>query len=302
MVVGQVRNGVATQGLSLSSRAAGRTAAPSVRLRRVGFWLVVAGIVVWSLFPFLWQTIASFEPDRMLGARTPQWIPDPGTLQHYFNVFAVKHFQQYLINSVIVAGSATLIALAFATMAAYALARLALPGKGIALALILAISMFPQIAIVSPLYEVLNAGYLLDTYRGLAGVYIGLSMPLMVYILYGHFRLIPKEIDESAKIDGAGPLRTLARILFPMVLPGALVAGLLGFITNWNEFMLALAFESTPAHQTVPVGIANFTALYFVPWGDIAAASVVVTLPLVVLVVVFQRRIVGGLTLGAVKE
>jgi len=201
-----------------------------------------------------------------------------------------------------VAVSATAIALVFATLAAYALARLPLPGKRLSLAVILAISMFPQIAIVSPLYEVLNKAYLLDTYRGLSGVYIGLAMPLMVYILYGHFRLVPKEIDEAAKIDGAGPVRTLTSVIFPMVLPGALVAGLLGFITNWNEFMLALAFESTPDYQTIPVGIANFTAVHFVPWGDVAAASVVVTVPLVVLVAVFQRRIVGGLTMGSVKE
>jgi len=271
-------------------------------LRRGSFRLLAAAIVVWSLFPFLWQLVASVQPDRVLGAASPSWLPNPATFEHYVNIFTVKGFQQYLVNSAIVAVSATAIALVFATLAAYALARLPLPGKRLSLAVILAISMFPQIAIVSPLYEVLNKAYLLDTYRGLSGVYIGLAMPLMVYILYGHFRLVPKEIDEAAKIDGAGPVRTLTSVIFPMVLPGALVAGLLGFITNWNEFMLALAFESTPDYQTIPVGIANFTAVHFVPWGDVAAASVVVTVPLVVLVAVFQRRIVGGLTMGSVKE
>lgn len=268
-------------------------------LRRLSFRVSVAAIVLWSLFPFLWQLIASFQPDRALGAPDPSLLP--ATLQHYIDIFTVKQFHAFLINSVIVAGSATVVALLFAIAAAYALARLSLPGKGIVLGALLAMSMLPQVAIVGPLYEVLNKAHLLDTYRGLSGIYIGLSVPLMVYILYGHFRLIPKELTEAAAIDGAGPLRTLACIIFPMVLPGALVAGLLGFITNWNEFMLALAFESTPAHQTAPVGIADFTAVHFVPWGDVAAASVVVTVPLVVLVIVLQRRIVGGLTAGSVK-
>jgi multiple sugar transport system permease protein len=221
---------------------------------------------------------------------------------HYHNVFAVKHFQQFIVNSVIVAGSSTVIALAFAALCAYALARLPVPGKGLVLGIILGISMFPQISIVTPLYLVLRKLFLLDSYSGLSAVYIGLALPLMVWVMWGHFRSIPKEIDEAAKIDGAGPVRSPVSIIVPMTLPGVVTAALLGFIASWNEFMPALSFTSSPQHQTTPVGIANFTDLYFVPWGDIAAASVVVTVPLVVLVLIFQRRIVAGLTAGAVKE
>lgn len=269
---------------------------------RAGFAALVAGIVVWSLFPFVWQLVSSFEPDRDLSGSSPKWLPVPGgTLQHYRNVFGVKHFGQYIVNSVIVDLSATAIALVFAALAAFAIARLPLPGKGVVMAIVLAVSMFPQISIVTPLYQVLLKMHLLDTYRGLSGVYIGLALPLMVYILWGHFRAIPAEIDEAARIDGAGTLRILWNVIIPISLPGVVPAALLGFIAAWNELLLALSFTTSPAHQTIPVGIANFTALYSIPWGDMAAASVVVTVPLVVLVLVFQKRIVEGVTSGSVK-
>jgi ABC-type glycerol-3-phosphate transport system permease component len=271
-------------------------------LLRAGFGLRVALIVVWSLFPFVWQIISSFEPDRDLSRATPKWFPVPGgTLQHYRNIFGAKDFGTYIVNSIIVDLGATAIALIFAALAAFAIARLPLPGKGVVLALVLAVSMFPQISIVTPLYEVLNDLHLLDTYRGLSGVYIGLALPLMVYILWGHFRAIPAEIDEAARIDGAGALRTLWSVIIPVSLPGVVPAALLGFIASWNELLLALSFTTSPAHQTIPVGIANFTALYSIPWGDMAAASVVVTLPLVILVLIFQKRIVEGVTAGSVK-
>jgi ABC-type glycerol-3-phosphate transport system permease component len=271
-------------------------------VRRGGFGLAVAAIVVWSLFPFAWQLITSFEPDSDLTGSAPKWLPFPGgTLQHYRNVFVAKDFGPYIVNSVIVDVTATAVALVLAALAAYAIARLPLPGKGAVLGLVLVVSMFPQISIVTPLYQFMQRLHLLDTYQGLSGVYIGLSLPLMVYILWGHFRSIPAEIDEAAKIDGAGPLRALWSVVIPVALPGVVPAVLLGFIASWNELMLALSFTTSPAHQTVPVGIANFTGLYNIPWGDIAAASVIVTVPLVILVLIFQRRIVEGVTAGAVK-
>jgi multiple sugar transport system permease protein len=271
-------------------------------VRRTSFGVLVIGIAVWSLFPFAWQVITSFEPDRDLAQFTPTWLPIPGgTLQHYRNVFVAKDFAPYILNSVIVDVSATAIALVFAALAAYSIARLPLPGKGIVLGLVLAVSMFPQISIVTPLYQILISLHLIDTYTGLSGVYIGLSLPLMVYILWGHFRTIPREMDEAARIDGAGPLRTLWSVIIPVALPGVVPAALLGFIASWNEQLLALSLMTSPTRQTIPVGIANFTGLYSVPWGDIAAASVVVTVPLVVLVLIFQRRIVEGVTAGAVK-
>jgi multiple sugar transport system permease protein len=279
-----------------------RPASARKRAGNLGFGILVVLLVVWSLFPFVWQAISSFEPDRDLSAATPHFLPfADGTLAHYRNVFGPKDFGKYMINSAIVDLSATAVALAFAAMAAYAIARLRLPGKGLILAIVLAVSMFPQISIVTPLYQVLNKVHLLDTYSGLSGTYIGLALPLMVYVLWVHFRAIPIEIDEAARIDGAGTLRTLWSVILPLSRPGVVPAALLGFIASWNELLLALSFTTSPAHQTIPVGIANFTALYSIPWGDMAAASVVVTLPLVVLVLVFQKRIVEGVTAGAVK-
>ena len=280
--------------------ASGRRTARSVR--RLSFGIMVTGIAVWSLFPFAWQVVTSFEPDRDLARFTPTWLPvTGGTLQHYRNVFVAKDFAPYILNSVIVDVTATAVALVFAALAAYAIARLPLPGKGLVLGLVLAVSMFPQISIVTPLYQVLIKLHMIDTYTGLSGVYIGLSLPLMVYILWGHFRTIPRELDEAARIDGAGPLRALWTVIIPVALPGVVPAALLGFIACWNELLLALSLMTSPSHQTIPVGIANFTGLYSIPWGDIAAASVVVTVPLVVLVLIFQRRIVEGVTAGAVK-
>jgi multiple sugar transport system permease protein len=278
------------------------TGGPGQLARRVGFGFLVVAIVVWSLFPFVWEMITSFEPDKDLSRFAPQWLPIPGgTLQHYRNVFVAKNFAPYIVNSVIVDVSATAVALVFAGLAAYSLARLPMRGKGLVLGLVLAVSMFPQISIVTPLYEIMIRLHLLDTYTGLSGVYIGLALPLMVYILWGHFRAIPRELDEAAKIDGAGPLRTFWSVIIPVALPGVVPAALLGFIASWNELLLALSFTTSPAHQTIPVGIANFTGLYSIPWGDMAAASVVVTLPLVVLVLIFQKRIVEGVTAGAIK-
>ncbi len=270
--------------------------------RRILFWAAVAFIVAWSVGPFVWQMNASFQQDKNLTSATPDFFPFPGgTLQHYYNVFVTKGFGQYVVNSVIVAGSATVIGMLIASVGAYALARLSLPGRSVVLALILGFSMFPQIALVAPLYILQNNLHLLNTYEGLSTAYLGLTLALMVYIMYGYFRQIPLEMEEAAKIDGAGTMRIIRSVIAPLAIPGVVTAGLLGFMLNWQEFMLALAFTSTPDRQTIPVGIANFTGLFFVPWGDMAAASVAVTVPIIVLVLVFQRRIVAGVTAGAVK-
>ncbi|MFE0756100.1 carbohydrate ABC transporter permease [Inquilinus sp. NPDC058860] len=259
-------------------------------------------IVAWSAGPFLWQLSTSLQEDKALVAETPSWLPIPATLAHFVNIFTVKQFQLYLLNSVIVAGATTLFCLVLGALAAFALARLDIKGRFGILGLILSISMFPQIAIVAPLYLLAASMDLLDTYTVLVVVYVALGLPLVIWVLFGYFHSIPREIDDAARMDGAGPLTILFRVTLPMSLPGVVTTGLLGFIAAWNEFMFALAFTSDIGTQTVPVGIANFTNLYYVPWGDIAAASVVVTVPLVLLVLTFQRHIIAGLTQGAVKE
>lgn len=266
----------------------------------IGFGAIA--ILVWSAAPFLWQLSTSFQYDKALTESTPSFIPNPPTLIHYVNIFVQKSFQLYLFNSLIVAGLTTLLCLLLGALAAFALSRLEVKGRFGILGVILAISMFPQIAIVGPLYLIAANLNLLDSYTGLILIYLALGLPLAIWVLFGYFDTIPREIDEAAKIDGAGPLRLLFAIIVPMSLPSFVTTGLLAFIAAWNEFMFALAFTSTIDHQTVPVGIAGFTDVYFIPWGDIAAASVVVTVPLIALVLFFQRHIVSGLTQGAVKE
>jgi multiple sugar transport system permease protein len=268
-------------------------------------WLVLRSgaifIVFWSVLPFLWQVSTSLQEDKNLVAKTPNFLPSPLTFIHFYNIFVVKKFHLYFINSIIVAGSTTLICILFGVLAAFALARLHVRRRFTILGLILAISMFPQIAIVGPLYLIASQLGLLDTYISLIIVYLALGLPFMIWILFGYFSTIPREIDEAAAIDGAGPVRTLFLVTLPIALPGLVTAGLISFIAAWNEFMFALAFTSDIGHQTVPVGIGNFQSLYFIPWGDLSAASVVVTIPLVLLVLIFQRQIIAGLTQGAVK-
>jgi multiple sugar transport system permease protein/trehalose/maltose transport system permease protein len=272
------------------------------RLRQWALRLAALLIAAWSLGPFLWQVSTAFQPDALLMASPPHLFPWPGTLEHFHNIFAVKHFERYILNSAIVALATTALCLALGLLAAYALARFDVRGRFGILGLILSVSMFPQIAIVAPLYLLMSSIGLLDTYTVLVIVYLALGLPLVVWVLFGYLQSIPRDLDEAARIDGAGPIRILAQIVLPLALPGVVTTGLLAFIVAWNEFMFALSFTSTIAHQTIPVGIANFQNLYYVPWGDVAAASTVVTVPLVALVLIFQRRIIDGLTQGAVRE
>jgi multiple sugar transport system permease protein len=259
-------------------------------------------VVCWSVGPFLWQMSSSLQLDKRLVSGNPTLLPDPITFDHFINIFVGKSFQRYIVNSVIVAGTTTFLCLLFGAVAAFALARLEIRGRFAILGVILAVSMFPQIAIVAPLYILASQFGWLDTYRVLIVVYLALGLPLVIWVLFGYFRTIPRSIDEAARIDGARPLAIFFLITLPMSLPGVVTTGLLSFIAAWNEFMFALAFTSDSNHQTVPVGIANFTDVHYIPWGDIAAASVVVTLPLVILVLVFERHIIAGLTGGAIKE
>jgi multiple sugar transport system permease protein len=271
-------------------------------IRAFLIYFCAAAILVWSAGPFIWQFSTSLQLDRALTDPTPSFWPSPATLEHYANVFFVKKFQLYVLNSVIVAGLTTALCLAIGALAAFSLSRLEVKGRFGVLALVLSVSMFPQIAIVGPLYLLASDMGLLDTYAGLVITYLALGLPLVTWVLFGYFDTLPREIDEAARMDGVGPIGLLIRIILPMSLPGFVTTGLLAFIAAWNEFMFALAFTSTIEHQTIPVGIANFTNLYYVPWGDIAAASVVVTVPLILLVLFFQRHIIEGLTQGAVKE
>lgn len=271
-------------------------------LQTIVIYLGALLILVWSGGPFIWQFSTSFQLDKALTSGSPSLIPDPFTLQHYYNAFVEKELHRYVWNSLVVSLATTFLCLFVGSLAAFALSRLNVKGRFGILMVILSVSMFPQIALVGPLYLVATNLGLLDTYTALIITYLALGLPLVTWVLFGYFETLPREIDEAARMDGVSIPGLLWHIILPMSLPSLVTTGLLAFITAWNEFLFALAFTSNIDRQTIPVGIANFTNLYYVPWGDIAAASAVVTVPLIVLVLFFQRHIIEGLTQGGIKE
>lgn len=267
------------------------------------FYLLVAFVVVYSAFPFYWAVISSFKPSDALFASNPSFLPLPFTLDHYRNVFLQANFGRNLLNSVVVAGGATLLSLVLGVLAAYALGRLPFPPRNAVLYLVLAMTMFPQISVLGGLFMLLRQAGLFNTHLGLILSYLLFTLPFTVWVLVGYFKGLPRELEEAAYVDGATPLQTLVRIMLPLTGPGLVTTGLLAFIAAWNEYLFALTFTVGDKVKTVPPAIASFGGAtpFEIPWGSIMAASVVVTVPLVVLVLIFQQRIVAGLTAGAVK-
>jgi ABC-type glycerol-3-phosphate transport system permease component len=266
-------------------------------------WLFGAALValmVFTLFPFYWAIVASLSPEAAL-FRDPSLWPTDIILDHYRALFDERDFITPIRNSLIVAGTTTIFCLTVGTLAAYALARLEFRGKAAIMAFILAVTMFPQISIVSPLYLLLRSLRLIDTYPGLIMPYMTFAMPLTVWVLTGSIRQIPKDLEEAAHVDGATRRQSFTKILLPLAVPSLATTGILTFIYCWNEFLFALSFTLGPDRQTVPVAIALFRGQYQVPWGQILAAAVVATAPVAAMVLMFQRRIVQGLTAGAVK-
>jgi multiple sugar transport system permease protein len=268
--------------------------------RRLGFAVVVVLIVGLSLLPFLWFFITSLKTPIQIAASPPELLPD-FSLEFYRSALQEYSLLRYVKNSAVVAGSATAINITLASLAGYALSRIRLRFRRSILAAILGMSMFPQIAIVGPVWRIEQQLGWLNSYLGLIFPYVTLTLPLGIWILASFFRELPADLEDAAKIDGAGPLRTLVSIFLPLSAPGVFTAAILVFIYAWNEFFFALLIMTRPDRQTLPVGIALFQGEYTIPWGEIAAASVIATLPLVLLVLIFQRRIVRGLSAGAVK-
>jgi ABC-type glycerol-3-phosphate transport system permease component len=257
-------------------------------------------LVVATAFPFYWAIVSSFTPEARL-FESPSLVPRTLVLDHYRALFTERDFWVPIRNSLIVAGATTAFCVTVGGLCAYALARLRFRGKAPILGLILAVSVFPQISIVSPLYLLLRSLHLINTYPGLVLPYLTFAMPLTVWLLVGFFRQLPPELEEAALVDGASRLRALWEVILPLALPGLATTAILTFVYSWNEFLFALSFTLGPERQTVPVAIALFRGQYQVPWGQILAAAVVATAPVALLVLAFQRRIVQGLTAGAVK-
>jgi multiple sugar transport system permease protein len=262
--------------------------------------LLGCAIALYCATPFLWFVLTSFKSNAELAAIPPVLLP---SFHLDFYRSALEHYGllRYLINSAVVAGSATVATIAVAALAAYAITRFQLKWTSLYLFFLLALSMFPQIAIAGPVWKLLDRWEMLNTYQGLVAAYIALSLPLAIWILSTFFREVPVEIEEAALVDGCTRLQVLYKVLLPLAAPGLFTAGLLVFIHAWNEFFFALIIMTDPRLQTLPVGIALFPGEYTMPWGEIAAACTIATLPLVLLTLLFQRGIVRGLSAGAVK-
>jgi multiple sugar transport system permease protein len=269
-------------------------------MKRLGFYAGLVLVAGYCLAPVVWQLVTSLRPTQEL-TTLPPLLPTRFTAEHYAAVFAGHLFGRIILNSLMVAAGATLIALTLGSAAAFALAKLRVKRGGTILAIVLATSMFPPIATVSPLYIVINALGLRDTLVALVIVYATFALPLAVWVLTNFLRQVPDELYAAARVDGASTWQAFYRVMLPLAAPGLVATGLLVFILSWNEFLYALTFTATRRSRTIPVGIALFPGLHEIPWGEIAAASLLVTLPIVLLVLLFQRRIVDGLTAGAVK-
>jgi ABC-type glycerol-3-phosphate transport system permease component len=268
--------------------------------RRLLAMVAVAGVTAGALLPVYWMVAASLTPEADL-FDAPRLVPNVIIWDHYRALFDERDFWLPIRNSLIVSATTTLVTVPLATLAAYAFARLRFRGKRPLLALVLAVSMFPQVALISPLFVLLRALRLIDTFPGLILPYLTFAMPLAMWLLVGFLRHLPRELEEAAMMDGASRMRTLVEIVAPVAAPGVAATAIVTFLYCWNEFLFALSFTLGPDHHTVPVAITLFRGQYQVPWGQILAAAVVATAPVVAVVFVFQRRIVQGLTEGAVK-
>jgi multiple sugar transport system permease protein len=267
------------------------------------FYVFLVIFVFVVMFPFLWMLISSVKPaTELFGERAFTPYTTHPTWKNYISVFAEHPFLRYLWNSTVVASVTTVYTVTVASFAAYAIARLQFKGKTFILGIVLSVSMFPQIATITPIYIFLKNIGLTNSYLGLIIPYTTFTLPLSIWILVTFFRKIPLDLEEAAKIDGASLMQTYWKVIMPLAVPGIFTTAILVFIAAWNEFFFALTINTDEKYKTVPIGIAMFQGQFTIPWGEIAAATVVVSVPLVIMVLVFQRRIVSGLTSGSVKE
>lgn len=270
---------------------------------RVLFVAGVAAVALWSLGPFLWQLITSLKPAPEVFAVPMSYWPSRADASSYAAVFKARPFATYMLNSFVVALGTTVITTSVGASAAYGFSRLRLPGGRAALNAILVLSLFPGTILIVPLKQLAQAAGLLNSRLALVISYSALNLPFAIWVLKTFFDRLPRDVEEAAEMDGMSRLQTLLFIVLPLSAPALATTAILVFIFSWNEFLIALTLISRDASRTVPVGIAMLSGVtvYEVPWGQIAAAVVVTTLPVVAMVLAFQRRIVEGLTAGAVK-
>jgi multiple sugar transport system permease protein len=260
-------------------------------------------VVVFFMAPILWQVLTSFKVNADISAVPSVYIPRQLTLDHYLSLFVRRPFTSYMFNSALVSFTSTLLALGLGAPAAYALARMRLPGENIILASILIVTLFPAVLLFLGLLEVVKTLDLGNNYLALIIPYTAINLPLTILVMRSFFQQLPKDLEDSARVDGYSTIQMLVKIVLPMTLPALATTGILTFIAAWNEFIFALTFITRETMKTIPVATAQLSgsSAFEIPYGPIAAATILGTLPLVALVLAFQRKIVQGLTAGAVK-
>ena len=263
--------------------------------------IAILMVLLYALIPVAWIASLSFKPPADIG--DGKFIPETFTLDNYDQIFSTNIFNAALVNSIGIASISTLISIVLASMAAYALSRLNFTGKTLILSGALAIAMFPAISIIGPLFDMWRSLGLFDTWAGLIIPYLTFTLPLAIYTLSAFFREIPWELEQAARVDGATPFQAFRKVIVPLAAPGVFTSAILVFIFAWNDFIFANTLTSTENARTVPAALAFFTggSQFEDPTGAISAAAVVVTIPIIIFVLLFQRRIVAGLTAGAVK-
>ncbi|SNS88304.1 carbohydrate ABC transporter permease [Rhodococcoides kyotonense] len=269
--------------------------------KKVGWTVINVLVLLYALVPLAWIISLSFKSTATIA--DGKFIPSSITFDNYKGIFSTNQFTSALINSIGIGLITTVIAVVIGTMAAYAVARLDFPGKKLLVGAALLIAMFPQISLVTPLFDIERALGLFDTWPGLIIPYITFALPLAIYTLSAFFREIPWELEKAAKMDGATPAQAFRKVIAPLAAPGIVTAAILVFIFAWNDLLLAISLTATERSITVPAAISQFTgsSQFEEPTGSIAAAAVVITIPIIIFVLFFQRRIVAGLTSGAVK-
>ncbi len=267
------------------------------------FWLLVIVILIYTVFPFVWAILAAIKPNADISSTPTRYLPSELYWGNLDYVLHQRDFLYALRNSIIVSVATVTIALVVGSLAAYALGRIKFRGRNATLYVILAMTMFPAIAILGSLFQMMRRFDLYNTIPGLVLTYMTFTLPFTVWVLANFFKAMPGELEEAALVDGSTPFQAFHKIMLPLALPGLVTTGLLAFIAAWNEFLFSLTFTNTYAARTVQPAIASFrgNSQFDEPWGSIMAAAVIVTVPLVVLVLVFQRKILAGLTAGAIK-
>ena len=289
-------------------RATGRSGStfkksPLQYLGQVGFVLLILVILLYTLFPFYWAVVSSLKTTSEIVLPNPTMWPRDFTLDNYRTVFNDNSFMKALANSAIVSTSVVVLSLVFGTLTAYAMARLNFRGRTFFMYLILSMTMFPGIAIIGSLFQMMRRFNAYDTLWGLIVVYLSFSLPFTVWVLANFFRAMPPDLEQAALVDGATQMVALRQILLPLAIPGMVTTGLLAFIEAWSEFLYARTFTISEKAKTVQIAISDFTGntQFEVPFGTRMAAAVLVTIPLLIGVLIVQKRIISGMTAGAVK-